>query len=109
MRLIDADALKKDLVETKEDLWKIYNGLTHHVEKQICAGQIGTFQEIILRIKDAPTIEADSVKHGRWEEVVDNDEFWGELFCPKCSVCGSVRMMKHNYCPNCGAKMDLED
>ena len=58
MRLIDADALKADLMESKEKLWEIYNGLKNHIDKQICGGEIGTFTEVILRIKDAPTIDA---------------------------------------------------
>ena len=58
MRLGDLDALKADLMESKEALWKIYNGLKHHVDKQICGGQISTFTEAILRINDAPTIDA---------------------------------------------------
>lgn len=58
MRLIDADALKADLIESKEKLWEIYNGLSHHIDKQICGGQIGSFVEAILRTKDAPTIDA---------------------------------------------------
>lgn len=51
---------------------------------------------------------APPVRHGRWIE--DHDY----LKCPECSV-----MVKWdftffdigdwNYCPNCGAKMDLED
>ena len=62
MRLIDADALKSDLIESKEKLWEIYNGLTHHIDKQICGGQIGSFVEAILRIKDAPTVDAVPVE-----------------------------------------------
>ena len=49
----------------------------------------------------------DPVKHGRWED--DHDYI-------KCSVCGvSVKrdfvffdIGDWNYCPNCGARMDLE-
>lgn len=39
---------------------------------------------------------ADSVKHGRWFGTV-------------CSSCGESDSMyfDHDYCPNCGAKMDL--
>lgn len=58
MRLIDADALKADLIESKEKLWEIYNGLSDHIDKQICGGQIASFMEAILRIKDAPAIDA---------------------------------------------------
>jgi hypothetical protein len=64
MRLIDADALKAGLLESKEKLWEIYNvglsriGLSLHTDKQVYGGQIATFQEALLRINDAPTVDA---------------------------------------------------
>lgn len=58
MRLIDADALKADLRISYEDLKKIYDDLEHHEDRQICGGQLATFLEAILRVKDAPTIDA---------------------------------------------------
>lgn len=56
-------------------------------------------------VQDAPTIEAEPVRHGRWE--VKHPNGWA------CSECGEWGLMidnrgicKSNYCPNCGAKMD---
>ena len=51
-----------------------------------------------------PTADVELVRHGRW--IV-------ELFKePVCSYCEKTlyiaRFSPHNYCPNCGAKMDLE-
>ena len=57
--------------------------------------------------------EAEPVKHGQWEE---QDYNWSEAW--KCSACGEEWCFEYdpteptsrvNYCPNCGAKMDLED
>lgn len=50
------------------------------------------------------------VVHGEWEDVFQNGPC---SWSGKCSVCGSRNDippigMAH-YCPNCGAKMDLED
>lgn len=54
--------------------------------------------------------------HGKWERNKD-DVFWGNHFVHvECSVCKREAHMsrfgtgyvKSNYCPNCGAKMDLE-
>ena len=56
------------------------------------------------RLKKAPTIEAKPVVHGRWETNSDRPD---SLICSVCK-CG-FDMWKHdphNYCPNCGAKMD---
>ena len=54
-----------------------------------------------------PTIEAEPVRHGRWIErpfLLGTSNF--------CSLCDSFYGMPHGkfkYCPNCGAKMDLEE
>ena len=40
------------------------------------------------------------VRQGRWKRYGKN---LGE-----CSECGEVVSVRNNYCPNCGAKMDLE-
>ena len=47
-----------------------------------------------------PAADVQEVKHGRWKDT----EF-GWL----CSICGQVvgGYTRHNYCPNCGAEMDL--
>ena len=48
--------------------------------------------------------ESDT-RHGRWIEA-EKEVF--PSYCGKCSECGKTRI-RENYCPNCGAKMDLED
>ena len=47
----------------------------------------------------------DAVKHGRWMSVPSN----GIGGTAKCSVCDEAIYGYHtmNYCPNCGAKMNL--
>ena len=58
----------------------------------------------------APTVDAVPVVHGRWEIITDDYDC--EMMC--CSVCRSEFYdgdndtvdCLHNYCPNCGAKMD---
>ena len=43
------------------------------------------------------------VRHGRWVYPI------GMAWNYACSECGkSIGVIKHKYCPNCGAKMDLE-
>ena len=52
-----------------------------------------------------------SVRHGRWEAraipISDPDGDWIALEY-YCSLCNRLEYRKENYCPNCGAKMDLE-
>lgn len=67
-----------------------------------------------------PTIEAEPVKHGRWEKC--GGDLHSSGYAIFCSVCNKVHFVhrkyslgglnceelfkKPEYCPNCGAKMD---
>jgi hypothetical protein len=93
MRLIDADALLK-----------IYKNWLPQLIKPEDAGDRNGVETCIAVLEDAPTIDAEPVRHGRWELVHK------EL--SECSACGMIRNIRTQfawaYCPNCGAKMDLE-
>ena len=55
-------------------------------------------------INESPTIEAEPVRHGRWIEKI------GRAKCSVCAdECWADSAMEYSYCPNCGAKMDLEE
>lgn len=98
MRLIDADKLIEVFSEGKE-VWR-GNGVLPSNESLMWLAAMDI-------TSNAPTIGAASVRHGRWEN-------YGH-----CSCCGwgwsdlvydrTVQMSRMNYCPNCGAKMDLEE
>ena len=56
-------------------------------------------------VKRQPAADVAPVRHGRW--------YWAKDGHCKCSVCEQYATVKRlvvttNYCPNCGAKMDLE-
>lgn len=65
----------------------------------------------ITVIERAPTEDVAPVRHGRWEARAiprsDPDGDWIALEY-HCSLCNRLEYRKENYCPNCGAKMDLE-
>ena len=56
-------------------------------------------------IKAAPAADVAPVVHGRW--IADGD---GYNWTYNCSICawkdGYPFNERHNFCPNCGAKMD---
>ena len=66
----------------------------------------------IAYFKTIPTVDAVEVVHGKWE--IRDDGYGCELMC--CSVCkaefydgdNDTVDHPHNYCPNCGAKMDAD-
>ena len=59
-------------------------------------------------IQNAPTIEAEPVRHGRWIER--RDELRGLFNGWECSKCKQfIFGEKLNSCPGCRAKMDLEE
>lgn len=64
-------------------------------------------------IEDAPAVDAEPVRHGRWVQSTKEDEDWGGFFyrytCTVCGwYCGSNPNGLYVFCPNCGAKMVAE-
>ena len=54
-------------------------------------------------VATAPTADVAPVRHGRWLCVdTDTEQFF------LCNRCKKKEYWESNYCPNCGAKMDLE-
>lgn len=70
-----------------------------------------TVAKCINKIELMPATDVEPVRHGRWESYEENDEDFGYMRWTKCSLCrGSIGSSGGlRYCPNCGAKMDLED
>lgn len=66
-----------------------------------------------------PSADVVPVAHGRWEPYFEEVEIYNAggvaereqtgWICGRCKSVESItRYYKTNYCPNCGAKMDLE-
>lgn len=60
-----------------------------------------------------PSVDAVPVVHGKW--VKDEDSCHYDYYLPyfdfNCSICGEIENDQHglpNYCPNCGAKMEVQ-
>ena len=90
MRLIDADALI--------DWLKKPTGFVTNCED--CEEIDCLNCTIDEAIKNAPTIDAEPVRHGRWRS-----KGLAEL---ECTICKYTDVSKRysNYCPNCGNPMD---
>ena len=96
-KLIDADALKESI---DEHVYLVHHGFN---ETEYGCTQYGIHQII----DDAPTIDAEPVRHGKW--IDETFEPWGLVHHPfKCNLCGEHAEFASPYCPNCGARMDEE-
>lgn len=61
---------------------------------------------ILCVIENAPAVDAEPVRRGKWERTDEWDEWYARVY--KCSLCGGVALgSKDDYCLNCGAKMDV--
>lgn len=96
MRLIDADALAIATDKYYDDVCAYDTWPNSDVSDTILA--------IEHIIDDMPTVDAEPVRHGRWEPMVVSSgrDSW------KCSECGRRargKLKNLPYC-HCGAKMD---
>lgn len=69
----------------------------------------GNYEATRKAIFELPAADVAPVRHGRWAL----NKKYGDYECSECGQ-GDVKAMdftnlKMRYCPNCGAKMDLED
>lgn len=56
----------------------------------------------LYQINDAPTVDAEPVRHGQW---LTSPTGW--LYCSECGGEPPCEInVRTDYCPNCGAKMD---
>lgn len=62
--------------------------------------------EVLGMIYEMPAADVAPVRHGRWEVEVGMN-FYKERNCPVCKK--RIESNFWNYCPNCGAQMDLHD
>lgn len=85
MRPIDAD--------------RLYNSLRRLCDETDC--NIAIMPDVMGAVRDAPTVDAEPVRHEHWEVSLD-----GDTFCSGCSTEHRLTGRIPKYCPNCGAKMD---
>ena len=92
MLLKDADELKKAM------------------ERMLCTGKEPdkeryTCDVVCCVIDEAPTVDAEPVRHGKWIYGITLNHEWKK--CSECLVSQDI-FGCFTYCPNCGAKMDQE-
>lgn len=93
-------------------------------EFEIYGGEAGieaeTLHSVADELVDFPTAEVAPVRHGRWEGYshsiycgidADGEPVYRDGVVYYCSnpKCRRKTVIKENYCPNCGARMDGEE
>ena len=94
MRLIDADALVE----------KAYWHGEHPSVDDLFAEGVDAVN--VSDIDNALTIEAEPVRHGYW---MCGDYYDIGDVCSECDWDSGMVNPTLRYCPNCGAKLDLEE
>ena len=90
-RLIDADALVFSRVRIAHE-----------------DGTIGGYNAVVMSsvINNAPTIDAEPVRHGKWNKVKHYDNVFSCSYCGELTTETVMGEPRFNFCPMCGAKMD---
>lgn len=113
MNLKDTDELI-ELID--DDIAALKDGYFEDFELPPSAyGSLCALRMVREYTKALPTVEAEPIKHGRWEKDDEMMIFGGNIFGDipvKCSQCGfktlqdASHRMDYHYCPKCGAIMD---
>ena len=107
---------RKNLIKAVEKKQFAIGDNTHPYEAIRIQGKY--FREVV---EGALTVDAVEVVHGRWKNVKETEIYSPDNRCTfthtgqTCSVCnvrigfiGAKFYLYDGYCPNCGAKMDME-
>lgn len=101
-KYIDADVLK-------DKMFNYYDCVNLNTRKDNYNGETLMNYEVADMIEDcidnAPIVDVQEIKHAKWETVGN--------YKVECTNCHHIRDIKTqcgwNFCPTCGAKIDLEE
>lgn len=113
MRLIDADKL----IDSFYKFFKSYEGQWEEDQPQYWADNMAVV------VDDAPTVEAEPIRHGQW---IRTEAYPHRVVCSEChktyvrneniiegrykgDEIVPIYCTEAEYCPHCGAKMDEID
>ena len=111
-RLIDANALKDKLQEHHDFFVNAWGGFSNLPLKD--KARVDEITSFIADIVNAPTVDAVEVKHGQWISLTECAN--AGVYCSVChkkvwkedyAWCNRKNKLRSNYCPHCGAKMDM--
>lgn len=77
--------------------------LIRKINEHECYSYDPEVSRICELINDAPILDVEPVRHGRWIKHYECCDAF------VCSECGTPSIVTQNYCCNCGAKMDEKE
>lgn len=87
--------------------------MAEYIEKNVAIARLtaleignpcATMTDAKRQIADTRPADVAPVVHGRWI-----DDGSGIIICPECERGYNLHAKYTHYCPNCGAKMDIEN
>lgn len=93
-----------DLISRQDTLKRLCEKCTEGYEKAVCGARKCTEYQVI---EDMPSADRPT---GKWIDMSNGRAIrtpWWES--GKCDQCGKYGSKTWDYCPHCGAKMEVED
>ena len=98
------DCWRKGMMAEYIERQKVFDGLPI-VKEDKAISLYGAVADFMVIVSDIPAADVAPVVHGKW---VTTQIAAGLPWKYRCSNCGCPQEYAHNYCPNCGAKMEGE-
>lgn len=107
----------KEAIKIIEQLYSVayqdYNDENDKHQKDIVDALAYAKQSLEKQMTINPTEDVQEVRHGKFvSELIEKPDWRGIMqnyYQPNsCSCCHTALSGEENYCPNCGAKMDLK-
>ena len=105
----DVEQLKKQIADFKRAVNSV-----EPMNSDYLTGYISALSVVEGEIAEQPAADVAPVRHAHWiPQFVSKRGLSDHFMCSECAESSfashKVRMIKYDYCPNCGAKMDGED
>lgn len=106
-----------DLIDRRELINQINDDAENFIGHPTAVALHNAMVEYALDlIKEAPAVEAEPVRHGRWNSITNCSN--AGVYCSVCGKkvwkedyawCNRKNKLRSDYCPHCGAIMDGDD
>lgn len=77
-------------------------------KRKVTKGEAAMFIDMRNIVENSTSV-TPAPKMGRWKRISMDKYVQHAMAYYRCSECGKDIIGRHNYCPNCGAKMEVED